>query len=133
MGLSPNPSYPEKGSPAYDRTIAPSIPDNRGPLRFEEGIATDTSVPSDFEQGMTEGMKSAPGRFNHVNPDVLYKHADKVLAERAHLGSSSWVASNQMLGEFAHGTSTQLSEDKYEEVVRSGGRQARRTPAIVDG
>lgn len=131
MGLSPDPMFPEKGENHYDEKFAPSLPGNRGPLRFEEGVATDTSVPNDFERGLLEGMIPAPGRINHVNPSVQYKHAQETLQERAHLGSAAWIDSPAMLGEFAHGSFTAVSEDRYEEVTRSGGRQARPAPSRV--
>ena len=131
MGLAPNPMFPEKGTNYYDEKVAPAIPGNRGPLRFEEGIATDTHVPSDFERGMLEAMIPAPGRVNHVNPDVLYKHADEVLQERAHLGSASWIDSPAMLGSFAQGSFTQAAEDRYEMVTRSGAKQNRPAPSRV--
>jgi hypothetical protein len=48
MAVAPAPMFPEKGDPQFERSLAPSIPMNRGPLRFEEGVATDTDVPMDF-------------------------------------------------------------------------------------
>lgn len=131
MGLSPDPQFPEKGLPSFERKIAPQIPGNRGPLRFEEGLATDTDLPSDFQRGMMEPMIPAPGRINHVNPDILYKHADETLAERAHVGSAAWIDAPSMLGEFAHGSFTDQAEVRYEEVIRSGAKQARRSPTVV--
>lgn len=131
MGLSPAPKFPERGSPVFDESFGPNQAGGRGPLRFEEGIGTDTNVPSDFSEGMTEGMLGAPGRFNHVNPEVQFKHADQVLRERAHIGSAAWIDSPAMLGDFAHGTATQFAEDRYEEVVRSGGKQVRVSPSVV--
>lgn len=131
MSLAPDPQFPEKGLPHYDRKFAPAIPGNRGPLRFEEGLATDTDIPDDFQRGMTEAMIPAPGRFNHVNPNVLYKHADEVMRERAHVGSAAWIDSQAMLGEFANGSFTEAAEVKFQSVVRSGARQARSAPSRV--
>lgn len=131
MGLSPDPRFPEKGLPAYDRKVAPVIPGNRGPLRFEEGLATDTDLPRDFQRGMTEPMIPAPGSYNHVNPEIAFKHEAETLAERAHAGSAAWVDAPSMLGEFAGGSFTDDAEVRYQRVVRSGGRQARRAPTIV--
>lgn len=131
MGLAPNPGFAEKGLAHYDVKYAPSIPGNRGPLRFEEGIATDTDVPDDFQRGMTEAMIPAPGRFNHVNPAIQYKHADETMQERAHVGSASWIDSPSMLGEFAGGSFTEAAEVQFQQVTRSGGRQARSAPSRV--
>lgn len=132
MGLAPDPRFPEKGLASYDRKFAPSMPGDRGPLRFEEGLATDTDLPSGFQQGMMEAMIPAPGSLNHVNPEVQWKHADQTMAQRAHVGSAAWVDAPSMLSEFAGGSFTDRAEVKYESVTRSGGRQARRAPTIVN-
>ncbi len=132
MGLSPDPVFPERPGNKYEREIAPNTPGSRGPLRFEEGVATDSDVPQDFVRGMRESSIPAPGRSNHVNPDVLFKHADETMRERAHVGSAAWVDAPSLLGEFAHGAFNEAAEQTYEQVTRSGGRQARRAPAIVE-
>ena len=131
MGLAPDPRFNETGANFYERQIAPNIPGNRGPLRFEEGIATDTDVPSDFVRGMTEGAIPAPGAPNHVNPNTLFKHADETMRERAHVGSAAWVDAPSVLGEFAHGAMASAAEQRYEQVDRSGGRYERNAPATV--
>ena len=53
------------------------------------------------------------------------------MAERAHVGSASWVEAPTFLGEFAHGAFTQNAEQHYEQVDRSGGRYERIAPAVV--
>ncbi len=131
MGIAPNPQYPENGANFYEKQIAPNIPGNRGPLRFEEGIATDTDVPSDFIRGMTEGAIPAPGRSNHVNVNTLFKHADETMQERAHVGSAAWVDAPSVLSEFAHGAMNNYSEQTYEQVDRSGARMERNSPSTV--
>jgi hypothetical protein len=131
MGLAPAPQNPERVGTFYERQMAPNIPGNRGPLRFEEGIATDTDVPSDFVRGMTEAAIPAPGRSNHVNPEQMFKHADETMAERAHVGSAAWVDAPSFLGEFAHGAMNNYGEQQYEMVDRSGGRYERNAPATV--
>jgi hypothetical protein len=131
MGLSPDPQFPEKPAYRYDAQGAPNQAGQRGPLRFEEGLATDTDLPDSFRQGMLEPMIPAPGRLNHVNPDVQYKWPEQTMAQRAHVGSAAWVDAPTMLGEFAHGSFTDQAEVTYEEVVRSGGRQQRRAPTMV--
>ena len=53
--VAPAPQFPERGpevgSHGFERTIGPDVPMQRGPLRFEEGVATDTDVPNDFAIG----------------------------------------------------------------------------------
>jgi hypothetical protein len=131
MGLSPDPMFPERGDYAYDRTMGPDRPGGRGPLRFEEGVATDTGVPSDFTRGMTEFMMSAPGRINHVDPSTQFKMPEETMAERSHMGSAAWIDAPSMLGEFAHGSFTDQAEVRYEEVTRNGAIQKRRAPEVV--
>lgn len=131
MSLGPEPQFPERGRYAYDVTGAPNQPGGRGPLRFEEGLSTDTDLPTDFTRGMTEFMISAPGRINHVDPNVQFKMPEETMAERAHVGSAAWIDAPTMLGEFAHGSFTDQAEVRYEEVMRSGGIQKRRSPEVV--
>ena len=131
MGLSPAAGFPERGSYSYSETMAANRPGNRGPLRFEEGLSTDTDIPSDFSRGMTEFMVSAPGRINHVDPNVQFKMPEETMAERAHVGSAAWIDAPTMLGEFAHGSFTDAAEITYEQVTRSGGIQKRRAPEVV--
>lgn len=130
MGIAPNPGFPEKPDYVYERKVAPSVPGNRGPLRFEEGVATDTDVPNDFQQGMSDGYISAPGRPSH-NAKVDTKPAQQTMAERAHVGSAAWVEAPTYLSEFAHGSFSDYAEIEYEEVFRSGGHYMRPNPAVV--
>ena len=125
--LAPVPNVPEKFSPTYERKMAPSMPGNRGPLRFEEGVATDTDVPNDFIRGMTEAVNQMPHNMN--DPATQYKHADEVLRERAHVGSASWVEAPLYLQEFAGGTDE--IPVTYAQVDRSGGRYERSNPANI--
>ena len=129
--IAPAPQYPERAPTVYERVMAPARPMQKGPLRFEEGIATDTDVPNDFIAEMQRDAQGAPGRPNHVNPETQYKHADQTMAERAHVGSASWIEAPTFLGEFAHGTMTGYSEVVYEQVDRSGGRYERHNPASI--
>lgn len=131
MGLAPEPRLPERMGTRYEREQAPDRPGNRGPLRFEEGLSSDTAVPKDFIRGMREPAITAPGRSNHVNPDELYKHADETMQERAHPGSAAWPDAPTFVHEFAGGSMTSSAEQHYEQVTRSGARQARRNPAVV--
>jgi hypothetical protein len=131
MSLGPEPQFPERGRYAYDETMGPNRAGQRGPLRFEEGLATDTDLPRDFTRGMTEFMVSAPGRINHVDPNTQFKMPEETMSERAHVGSAAWIDAPTMLGEFAHGSFTDQAEVRYEEVVRNGAMQKRRSPEVV--
>ena len=128
--LAPAPVFPEKVGTVYETKIAPSIPGNRGPLRFEEGVATDTDVPNDFQLGIMQGYITAPGRPNH-NANVFEKSPAETMAERAHVGSASWVEAPTFLGEFAHGSFNDYAAVVYEQEDRSGGRYERTNPATV--
>lgn len=129
--LAPSPRFPERFPTQYEAKIAPSIPGNRGPLRFEEGIGTDTDVPNEFARGAMQGYITAPGRPNH-NANVYEKSAQETMQERAHVGSAAWVDAPSFLGEFAHGTNTDIAAQVYEEVDRSGGRYERRNATVVN-
>ena len=116
MAIAPTPQFPENMGNVFEEKMAPSIPGNRGPLRFEEGLATDTDIPSDFQRGMMEAEQGVGGG-NHVDPNTQYKHADETLRERAHVGSASWVDSPGYLNDFASGSSegneiTYVMEDR---------------------
>jgi hypothetical protein len=126
--LAPNPGYPERVSAVYETKMA-NNGIRRGPLRFEEGVATDTDVPNEFQKGVMQGYITAPGRPNH-NANVYEKPPEETMQERAHVGSAAWVEAPTFLGEFAHGTAT--PPRTYEEVDRSGGRYERLNPAVVD-
>jgi hypothetical protein len=130
MSISPAPQFPERAPQAYERKGADNVT-RRGPLRFEEGIATDTDVPSDFTKGMMQGHATAAGRPNR-NAPVWDKPAAETMAERAHVGSAAWIEAPTMLGEFAHGTYGDNSAAKIETVARSGGRQQRQSATVVN-
>lgn len=130
MTIAPNPQFPERAPHVYERKGAANIT-RRGPLRFEEGVATDTDVPSDFEKGMMQGSATAPGRPNR-NASVFIKPAAETLAARSHVGSASWIEAPTMLGEFAHGTYNDYSAQQIETKVVSGGRQQRPSATVVN-
>lgn len=131
MAIAPDPQFPERAPVTYETKLAPAQPGLRGPLRFEEGIATDTDVPDDFVRGMQEGSIPAPGQPNHVNPETLYKHAPEVLRERAHVGSAAWVDSPPYLGAFASGAG-EGNVIEYVQEDRSGGRYETLNAAVVN-
>lgn len=130
-GLAPAPVFPERQGNVYEVKQAEQRTGNRGPLRFEEGLATDTDVPSEFVRGAQQGYITAPGRPNH-NANVYEKPAAETLAERAHPGSSAWVEAPTVLGEFAHGSYSDFSAVTYEEVNRDGSPIRRINPASID-
>jgi hypothetical protein len=111
--------------------MAPNAPGGRGPLRFEEGVATDTDVPNDFVTGVMQGYQTPPGAPNH-NKNVYEKYPDETMKQRAHMGSAAWVEAPTYLGEFAHGSFADYAAVKYEEVTRDGSRKQRINPAEVD-
>jgi hypothetical protein len=130
MGIAPAPQFPERSPQVYERKLTGNV-ERRGPLRFEEGIATDTDVPTDFETGIMNGFAAAPGRPNR-NAPVWQKSAAETLAERAHVGSAAWIEAPTFLGEFAHGSFSQNAEQVVETKVVSGGRTARLNPTVVN-
>lgn len=128
--LGPAPEFPERVGSVYEAKIGVNAT-RRGPLRFEEGVATDTDVPNDFQHGAVDGYVTAPGRPNR-NAIVWEKPAAETMKERAHVGSASWVEAPTFLGEFAHGSFGDYGAQTYEQVDRSGGRYQRFNPAVVD-
>ena len=130
MGLAPNPQYPERVGTTYEAKFGENVA-RRGPLRFEEGVATDTDIPSNFTKGAMQGYVTAPGRPNH-NANVYEKWPEETMAERAHVGSAAWVEAPTYLNEFAHGSFNDHASLVYEQVGRSGGHYLRVNPAQVD-
>jgi hypothetical protein len=122
--------FPEKGTNVYEMKEAGNAT-RRGPLRFEEGIATDTDVPNDFEKGIAQGSAVAPGRPNR-NAPVWQKSAQETMQERAHVGSAAWTEAPTFLNEFSHGSYTDYAEQIVEVVARSGGRTQRVSPTVVN-
>jgi hypothetical protein len=127
--LAPTAVPPSQVSPFYEVKVGQNNA-RRGPLRFEEGIATDTDVPSDFVVGVQQGIIPAPGRPNH-NANVYEKPAAEVMRERAHLGSAAWVEAPTYLQNFAGGTSNE-AEVRYIQTTVDGSRYERRNPAQVN-
>jgi hypothetical protein len=130
MGISPTPNFPERSPQVYERKLAGNL-ERRGPLRFEEGVATDTDVPTDFQKGVMSGFAAAPGRPNR-NAPVWQKPAAETLSERAHVGSAAWIEAPTFLSEFAHGSFSDYAEQKFETTVVSGGRTQRLNPTVVN-
>lgn len=130
MSISPAPQFPERGPQVFERKGGDN-PVRRGPLRFEEGIATDTDVPTDFQKGMMQGLIPAAGRPNR-NANVFEKPAAETLSERAHVGSASWIEAPTFLQEFAHGTMNDYSAAQIEIKPVSGGRSQRQSATVVN-
>ena len=132
--IAPSPRVAESASNVYERKVLDPRgnynADRRGPLRFEEGIATDSDVPNDFTTGILQGVATPPGRPNH-NLNVFEKPAAETMQERVHVGSAAWVDSPPLLGEFAQGSFSDDSDLEYQEVVRNGGRYQRVSPSVV--
>ena len=130
MPIAPAPRFPERMPTFYDRNITAAQPGKRGPLRFEEGIATDTDVPMEFQKGAMQGYMPAPGRVNH-NQNVFEKFPEETMSERAHVGSAAWVEAPAMLQDFAAEAFADHGDVQFEEVMRSGGHMVRLNPAVV--
>jgi len=130
MGLAPNPQFPERAPQSYEIKGAGNA-ERRGPLRFEEGLATDTDIPTDFQVGVQNGFSAAAGRPNR-NAPVWQKPAAETLSERAHVGSASWIEAPTFLGEFSHGSFSDNAEQKIETKIVSGGRTQRLNPTVVN-
>lgn len=130
MPISPAPMFPEKSPTVFERSLAPSIPMNKGPLRFEEGVATDTDVPNDFAKGAYED--TAPyGRMNHNNPEMFYKHPMDTMRERAHVGAASWIEAPSVLSEFVQGSMAGDNMPFFEHEWNTGAHMNRPNPTVV--
>ena len=130
MAIAPDPKFPERPGTVYDRKLSGAVPGQRGPLRFEEGIATDTDVPNEFTKGAMQGYTPAPGRGNH-NQNVFEKLPEETMRERAHVGSAAWVEAPDHLNEFASGAFADFGDNRIEEVFRSGGPQKPVNASVV--
>ena len=131
MSIAPSPKFPEKAGNMYDRKMAGATPGQRGPLRFEEGIATDTDVPAQFTVGAMQGYEPAAGRPNR-NKAVHTKTAEETMRERAHVGSAAWVEAPASLTDFATGGFADYGDNKIERVIRNGANQKAANPAVVN-
>jgi hypothetical protein len=129
--IAPAPQFPERAPQIYERKIAPSVAGNQGPLRFQEGIGTDTDVPNEFANGASQGYQSSPGRPNR-NANVFEKWPEETIQERAHLGSAAWVEAPTLLGEFSGGAFVDYADLHFDEVIQDGTRQQRANPAVVN-
>jgi len=129
MSLAPDPRVPEKFSPVFEGKMAPDISGKLGPNHFQEGLATDPSVPNDFMTGVMSGYQTPPGRSNH-NAIVWIKPAAETVRERMHAGSAAWTEAPEHLAAFAAATGDE-AEQKFVVTRDSGARQYRRNAACV--
>lgn len=131
MTIAPNPLYPERAPQAFEVSYAGNPAGNRGDMRFEEGIGTDTDVPNDFVRGAFIDTTNAPGRINHNNPEMVYKYPEETMAERAHVGSSTWIEAPAMLSDFVAGASAGQTPPQFEMIIVPGGYMYRRAPTVI--
>lgn len=108
---------PESG---YEHVMAVNNA-RRGPLRFEEGVATDTDVPNDFGQG----AYGDPGGDGRGRPFTCVKDPAQTMQERAHVGSATWIEAPTMLSDFVIGASVGQSLPQFEMELGSEQRLIR--------
>ena len=111
----------------YEHAIAVNNT-RRGPLRFEEGVATDTDIPNDFGQG----AYGDTGGDARERPFTVYKDPGETMRERAHVGSASWIEAPTMLNDFMIGASIGQGPPQFEYEVGSEARLRRLNPAQVN-
>ena len=131
--IAPQNPYPEAMRNVFERGMAPSIPMNKGPQRFQEGLSLDSDIPMDFGQGAYGDTAPAPGRMNHATPAALYKPAEQTMRERAHVGSASWIEAPSVLSDFVTGAVAGDGMPKFEMAMNSGMHMNRPNPVRVDG
>jgi hypothetical protein len=131
MAIAPDPKFAERPGNTYDRKFSAATPGQRGPLRFEEGLATDTDVPAEFTNGAMQGYEPAAGRPNR-NKAVHTKTAEETMRERAHVGSAAWVEAPASLSDFAAGGFADYGDNQIERVFRNGANQKAANPAVVN-
>jgi len=115
---------PESG---YEHVMAVNNT-RRGPLRFEEGVATDTDIPNEFGRG-AYGDTAGDGRGR---PFTNWKGADETMRERAHVGSASWIEAPTMLSDFVIGASSGQTPSQFEVELGSERRLVRPSVAAVN-
>ena len=114
---------PESG---YEHVMAVNTA-RRGPLRFEEGVATDTDIPNDFGQG----AYGDPGGDGRERPFTVVKSPEETMRERAHVGSSTWIEAPTMLSDFVIGAGIGQGPSQFEMELGSEVRLRRISPAAV--
>lgn len=110
----------------YETSVANNTR-RRGPLRFEEGVATDTDIPQEFGKG-AYGDTNGNGRGR---PMRYSKSPAETMRERAHMGSASWIEAPGELSEFVQGAFA--DHPSFERVQGSEGRMRRHNATVVTG
>lgn len=118
--------FENTGDQPYERAMA-SNPVRRGPLRFEEGVATDTDIPNEFGRG-AYGDTAGDGRGR---PFRVVKSPVETMRERAHMGSASWIEAPGQLSEFVQGAFA--DHPSFERVQGLDYRMTRHNPTVVGG
>lgn len=111
----------------YEHAIAVNNA-RRGPLRFEEGVATDTDIPNDFGQG----AYGDPGGDARGRPFTPIKSPQETMQERAHVGSAAWIEAPTMLSDFVIGASSGQTLPQFDREYGSERRLVRISPATVN-
>ena len=119
-GIAPAPGFPERVGAQFELGLGFDRGRGRGPLRFEEGVATDTDIPSDFARGAYADTAPASARFNHPSPESMRKDAAETMRERAHVGSASWIEAPTVLSEFVQGAVAGDQMPAFERSYNSG-------------
>lgn len=115
---------PETG---YEVAVANNT-SRRGPLRFEEGVATDTDIPYEFGRG-AYGDPAGDGR-GRPTMAAMVKSPQETMAERVHMGSASWIEAPSELSEFVQGA--MADHPSFERVQGSESRILRFNPTVVN-
>lgn len=100
----------------------------RGPLRFEEGVATDTDVPFEFGRGAYSDT-AGDNRGRQTMAGML-KTPQETMRERAHVGSASWIEAPMELSEFVQGAMS--DHPAFERVAGSETRILRYNATVVN-
>jgi len=110
----------------YERAMAVNNT-RRGPLRFEEGVATDTDVPMEFGRGAYgDTAGDARGRSFTTRKGEM-----ETTRERAHVGSASWIEAPTILNDFVYGVTASQGSPQFELEYGSEARIRRLNPAMV--
>jgi hypothetical protein len=110
----------------YERDIAVNTK-RRGPLRFEEGVVSDTDIPNEFGRG-AYGDTAGNGRGR---PVWQIKTPQETTRERAHMGSASWIEAPTMLSDFVIGVQAGQGLPEWELEYGSERRLYRPNIAVV--
>lgn len=102
----------------------------RGPLRFEEGLVTDTDIPNEFRRGCYADT-TYDAQQSGAGWGPWTKMPAETMRERAHAGSSTWIDADSLLREFVQGAHVGMGEPSYEVETNPGTIQRRLNRAVV--